>query len=59
MLDKNSQQRNLTFGLVKKMNYITNLEKKNFQLRLLKAKEINDKATYKKIKLVWSRPGVL
>ena len=40
------------------MNYITNLEKKNFELRLLKAKEINDKATYKNINPFRSRPGI-
>ena len=44
----------------KEINYITNLEKRfTSDLKLLKDKEIIDKATYKNIKPVGSRPGVL
>ena len=44
----------------KEINYITNLEKQiTSDLELLKDEEIIDKATYKNIKPVGSRPGVL
>ena len=51
---------NLDIPAVKEINYITNLEKRiTSDLKLLKDKEIIDKATYKNIKPVGSRPGVL
>ena len=44
----------------KEINYITNLQKTiTSDLKLLKDEEIIDKATYKTIKLVGSRPAVL
>ena len=44
----------------KEINYITNLQKTvTSDLKLLKDEEIIDKATYKNIKLVGSRPCVL
>ena len=44
----------------KEINHVTNLEKRiTSDLELLKDKEIIDKATYKNIKSVGSRPGVL
>ena len=44
----------------REISYITNLEKRfTSDLKLLKDKEIIDKATYKNIKPVGSRPGVL
>ena len=51
---------NLDIPAGKEINYITNLEKIiTSDLKLLKDKEIIDTATYKNIKLVGSRPGVL
>ena len=51
---------NLEIPAGKEINYITNLEKKiTFDLKLLKDEEIIDKVTYKNIKPVGSRPGVL
>ena len=51
---------NLDIPAVKEINYITNLEKRiTSDLKLLKDKEIIDKATYKDIKPVGSRSGVL
>ena len=51
---------NLDIPAVKEINYITNLEKRiTSDLKLLKDKEIIDKATYKNIKPVGSKPGVL
>ena len=51
---------NLEIPAGKEINYITNLEKKiTSDLKLLKDEEIIDKATYKNIKPVGSRPGVL
>ena len=44
----------------KEVNYILNLEKRiTSDLKLLKKKEIIDKTTYKNIKTVGSRPGIL
>ena len=44
----------------KEIHYITNLEKRiTSDLKLLKDEEIIDKTTYKNIKPVGSRPGVL
>ena len=51
---------NLDIPAVKEINYIINLEKRiTSDLKLLKDKEIIDKATYKNIKPVGSKPGVL
>ena len=51
---------NLDIPTGKEINYITNLEKRiTSDLKLLKDEEIIDKATYKNIKPVGSRPGVL
>ena len=51
---------NLEILAGKEINYITNLEKKTTSdLKPLKDEEIYDKATYKNIKPVGSRPGVL
>ena len=51
---------NLDIPAGKEINYITNLEKiVTSDLELLKDKEIIGTATYKNIKLVGSRPGVL
>ena len=51
---------NLDIPAGKEINYITNLNKKiTSDLQLLKNEEIIDKATYKNIKPVGSRPGVL
>ena len=44
----------------KEINYIANLEKRmTSDLKLLKNEEISGKTTYKKIKPVVSRPGIL
>ena len=44
----------------KEINHIVNLEKRiTSELKLLKDKEIIDKSTYKSIKPVGSRPGIL
>ena len=51
---------NLNIPAGKEIDYITNLEKRiSSDLKLLKDKEIIDKATYKNIKPVGSRPGIL
>ena len=51
---------NLEILAGKEINYITNLETKTTSdLKPLKDEEIYDKATYKNIKPVGSRPGVL
>ena len=51
---------NLDIPAGKEISYITNLEKRiSSDLKLLKDKEIIDKATYKNIKPVGSRPGIL
>ena len=46
--------------ITQKINYKTNLEKRiTSDLKLLKDEEIFDRATYKNIKAVRSRPGSL
>ena len=51
---------NLDISAGKEINFTTNLEKRiTSNLKLLKDKEIIDKATYKNIKLVESKPGLL
>ena len=51
---------NLDIPAGKEINYIINLEKRiTSDLKPLKDEEINDKAAYKNIKPVGSRPGVL
>ena len=50
---------NLTF-LLARVNHIVNLGKRiTSELKLLKDKEIIDKSTYKSIKPIGSRPGIL
>ena len=51
---------NLTFMLVMRLNHRVNLEKRiTLELKLLTHKEMIDKSTFKGIKLVGSRPGIL
>ena len=51
---------NLNIPASKEINRIVNLEKRiTSELKLLKDKEIIDKSTYKSIKPVSSRPGIL
>ena len=60
ILNDHTKFSNLDIPAGKEINYITNLEKRiSSDLKLLKDKEIIDKATYKNIKPVGSRPGVL
>ena len=60
ILNDHTKFSNLEIPPGKEINYITNLEKKTTSdLKLLKDEEIIDKATYKNIKPVGSRPGVL
>ena len=60
ILNDHTKRSNLDIPTGKEINYITNLKKKiTSDLKLLKAKEIIDKATHKNIKQVGSRPGVL
>ena len=60
ILNDHTKFSNLEIPPGKEINYITNLEKKiTSDLKLLKDEEIIDKATYKNIKPVGSRPGVL
>ena len=56
----NSKFSTLDIPAVKKINHIFNLEKRiTSELKLLKNKEIIEKSTYKNIKSVGSRPGIL
>ena len=60
ILNDHTKFSNLEIPAGKEINYITNLEKKiTSDLKLLKDEEIIDKATYKNIKPVGSKPGVL
>ena len=60
ILNDHTKFSNLDIPAVKEINHITNLEKRiSSDLKLLKDKEIIGKATYKNIKLVGSRTGVL
>ena len=60
ILNDHTKFSNLEIAFGKEINYITNLEKKTTSdPKLLKDEEIYDKATYKNIKPVGSRPGVL
>ena len=60
ILNDDTKFSNLEIPAGKEINYITNLEKKiTSDLKLLKDEEIIDKATYKNIKPVESKPGVL
>ena len=60
ILNYHTKFSNLEIPAGKEINYITNLEKKiTTDLKLLKHEEIIDKATYKNIKPVGPRPGVL
>ena len=59
-LNDHTKISNLDILAGKEINYITNLEERiTSDLKLLKDKEIIDKATYKNIKPVGSKPGVL
>ena len=56
----NSKFSKLDIPAVKKINHIFNLEKRiTSELKLLKDKKIIEKSTYKNIKPVGSRPGIL
>ena len=60
ILNDHTKFSNLDIPAGKEINYITRLEKRiTSDLKPLKDKEIIDKATYKNIKPVGSRPGVL
>ena len=60
ILNDNSKFSRLDFFAGKEVNHIVNLEKRiTSELKLLKDKEIIDKSTYKSIKPVGSRPGIL
>ena len=60
ILNDNSNFSKLDFPTGKKTNHIDNLEQRiTSELKLLKDKEIIDKSTYKSIKPVGSRPGIL
>ena len=60
ILNNHTKFSNFGIPAGKETNYITNLEKRiTTDLQLLNYKEIIDKATYKNIKPVGSRPGVL
>ena len=60
ILNDHTKFPNLEIPAGKEINYITNFEKKiTSDLKLLKDEEIIDKATYKNIKPVGSKPGVL
>ena len=60
ILNDHTKFSNLDIRAGKEINYKTNLEKRiSSDLKLLKDKEIIDKATYKDIKPVGSRSGVL
>ena len=60
ILNDNSKFSKLDIPAGKEINNIVNLEKRiTSELKLLKDKEIIDKSTYKSIKPVGSRPGIL
>ena len=60
ILNDNSKFSKLGMSAGKEINHIVNLEKRiTSELKLLKDKEIIDKSTYKSIKPVGSRPGIL
>ena len=60
ILNDHTKFSNIGIPAGKEINYITNLEKRiTTDLKLLNYKEIIDKATYKNIKPVGSRPGIL
>ena len=60
ILNDNSKFSKLDISTVKEINHIVNLEKRiTSELKLLKDKEIIDKSTYKSIKPLGSRPGIL
>ena len=60
ILKDNSKFSKLDIPAGKEINHIINLEKRiTSELKLLKDKEIIDKSTYKSIKPVGSRPGIL
>ena len=59
ILNDHTKFSNLDILAGKEINYITNLEERiTSDLKLLKDKEIIDKATYKNIKPARSRPGI-
>ena len=60
ILNDNTKFSKLDIPAGKDINDIVNLEKRiTSELKLLKGKEIIDKSTYKSIKSVGSRPGIL
>ena len=60
ILNNNSKFSKLDIPAGKEINHIVNLEKRiTSELKLLKVKKIIDKSTYKSIKPVSSRPGIL
>ena len=60
IINDSSKFSKLDIASVKEINHIINFEKKiTSELKLLKNKKIIDKSTYKSIKPVGSRPGIL
>ena len=60
ILNDHTKFSNIDIPAGKEISYITNLEKRiTSNLKLLKVEEIVDNATFKNIKPVGSRPGVL
>ena len=60
ILNDHTKFSNIDIPACKEINYLTNLEKRiTSNLKLLKVEEIVNKATFKNIKPVGSRPGVL
>ena len=59
ILNDHTKFSNLDISADKEINYIANFEERiTSDLKLLKDKEIIDKATYKNIKPARSRPGI-
>ena len=60
ILNDNSKFSKLDIPASKEINHIINLEKRiTSELKLLKSKEIINKSSYKSVKPVGSRPGIL
>ena len=60
ILNEHIKFSNLNIPAGREINYITSLEKRNSSnLKLSKIEETINNATYKNIKLVGSRPGIL
>ena len=60
ILNDNSKFSKLDIPASKEINHIINLEKRiTSELKLLKSKEIINRSSYKSVKPVGSRPGIL